>query len=77
MAFRSYLAEEVALVPAATAEAIKASVNHMLDSAGQRESWRFHFVIHQFVSNTPTALDRLETRREGGMDAVKREQGRE
>jgi enoyl-CoA hydratase len=68
------LADQVALVPAATAEAIKASVNNMLDGAGQRESWRFHFVIHQFVSNTPTALDRLATRREGGMDAVKREQ---
>jgi len=46
----------------------------MLDGAGQRESWRFHFVLHQFVSNTPTALDRVEARREGGIDAVKREQ---
>jgi len=71
---RAAIADQVALVPPVTAEAIKASVNHMLDSAGQRESWRFHFVIHQFVSNTPTALGRLETRREGGMDAVKREQ---
>jgi enoyl-CoA hydratase len=68
------LADQIALVPPVTAEAIKASVNHMLDAAGQRESWRFHFVIHQFVSNTPTALDRVESRREGGMDAVKREQ---
>jgi enoyl-CoA hydratase/carnithine racemase len=68
------LAEQVALVPAATAEAIKASVNHMLDAQGQRDSWRFHFVIHQFVSNTPTALERVEARKEGGMDAVKREQ---
>jgi enoyl-CoA hydratase len=68
------LADQVALVPPATAEAIKTSVNHMLDAAGQRESWRFHFVIHQFVSNTPTALDRLDARREGGMDAVRREQ---
>jgi enoyl-CoA hydratase/carnithine racemase len=67
-------ADEVALVPAATAEAIKSSVNHMLDAAGQRESWRFHFVIHQFVSNTPTALDRAEARKAGGMEAVKREQ---
>ena len=23
---------------------------------GQRESWRYHFMLHQFVSNTPTAL---------------------
>ena len=68
------MAESVALVPAVTAEAIKASVNHMLDTQGQRESWRYHFMIHQFVSNTPTALDRLDDRRAGGMDAVKREQ---
>lgn len=68
------MADEVALVPPATAEAIKASINHMVDGMGQRDSWRFHFVIHQFVSNTPTALDKVEARKAGGMDAVKREQ---
>jgi hypothetical protein len=31
-------------------------------------------MIHQFVSNTPTALERVEARKQGGMDAVKREQ---
>jgi hypothetical protein len=41
---------------------------------GQRDSWPLHFWMHQFVSNTPTALDRAEARRAGGMDAVKREQ---
>lgn len=68
------MAEAVALVPPVTAEAIKASINNMLDAQGQRESWRYHFMIHQFVSNTPTALGRLEDRKSGGMDAVKREQ---
>ena len=68
------MADEVALVPPATAEAIKASINHMVDAMGQRESWRFHFMIHQFVSNTPTALHRVAARKAGGMDAVKREQ---
>ncbi len=68
------VAEAIALVPPITAEAIKASVNNMLDTQGQRESWRYHFMIHQFVSNTPTALGRLADRRTGGMDAVKREQ---
>lgn len=68
------MADEVALVPPLTAEAVKASVNHMVDLQGQRESWRHHFMLHQFVSNTPTALDRVAARREGGMDAVKREQ---
>jgi enoyl-CoA hydratase len=68
------MADAVALVPPITAEAIKASINHTLDAQGQRESWRYHFMIHQFVSNTPTALGRLDERRAGGMDAVKREQ---
>jgi len=68
------MADEVALVPPLTAEAVKASVNHMVDLQGQRESWRHHFMLHQFVSNTPTALERAAARKEGGMDAVKREQ---
>ena len=68
------MADEVALVPPLTAEAVKASINHMIDLQGQRESWRHHFMLHQFVSNTPTALERVAARKAGGMDAVKREQ---
>jgi enoyl-CoA hydratase len=68
------MADEVALVPPLTAEAVKASINHMVDLMGQRESWRYHFMLHQFVSNTPTALERAEARKAGGMEAVKREQ---
>ena len=56
------LAEQVALVPPLTAEAVKASINNMVDLIGQRDSWRYHFMTHQFVSNTPTALDRVEDR---------------
>jgi enoyl-CoA hydratase len=70
------LAEQVALVPPLTAAAVKASINHMVDLMGQRESWRYHFMLHQFVSNTPTALAKVEARKQGGMDAVKKEQGR-
>ncbi len=68
------LAEQIALIPPLTAEAVKASINHMVDLMGQRESWRYHFMIHQFVSNTPTALERAEARKRGGMEAVKKEQ---
>jgi len=71
------MAEQVALVPPLTAEAVKASINHMVDLQGQRESWRYHFMLHQFVSNTPTALAKVEARKAGGMDAVKKEQGRQ
>ena len=46
----------------------------MLDLQGQRESWRYHFMLHQFVSNTATALDAGEARQKGGMDSVRAEQ---
>jgi enoyl-CoA hydratase len=69
-------AEQIAAVPPVTAQAIKDVVNRMLDLQGQRDSWRYHFMVHQFVSNTATALDALESRKVGGMDGVRREQGR-
>lgn len=68
------MADKVALVPPVTAQAIKDSINRMVDLQGQRESWRYHFMVHQFVSNTATALNATAARKEGGMDAVKREQ---
>jgi len=71
------MAAEVALVPTVTAQAVKASINHMVDGMGQRDSWRHHFMIHQFVSNTATALGLMAQRTEGGMQHVKREQGGE
>jgi len=68
------MADKVALVPPVTAQAVKDSINRMLDFQGQRESWRYHFMVHQFVSNTATALNAMESRKQGGMDAVKAEQ---
>jgi len=64
-------------VPPITAAAVKDTINHMLDGQGQRDSWRYHFMVHQFVSNTETALARTEARKAGGMDAVKAEQAGE
>ena len=71
------MAEKVALVAPVTAEAIKETINHMVDLQGQRESWRYHFMVHQLVSNTETALGATAARKRGGMDAVKREQAGE
>jgi enoyl-CoA hydratase len=68
------MAEKVAKVPPVTAQAVKDSINRMLDIQGQRESWRYHFMVHQFVSNTATALDAAQSRQKGGMDAVRAEQ---
>ena len=73
------MADEVALVPPITAQAIKETINHTVDLQGQREAWRYHFMVHQFVSNTETALGAMSNRKEavreeGGLGSVKREQ---
>jgi enoyl-CoA hydratase len=68
------MADKVALVPPVTARAVKDTINHTLDLQGQRESWRYHFMVHQYVSNTETALSAATARKGGGMDRVKAEQ---
>jgi enoyl-CoA hydratase/carnithine racemase len=68
------MADTVALVPPLTARSVKDTINHTLDLMGQRESWKYHFMVHQFVSNTPSALAKTEARKQGGMEAVKAEQ---
>lgn len=71
------MADKVALVPPVTAQAVKDSINRTTDFQGKREAWRYHFMVHQFVSNTPTALAAMETRKEkGSMQDVLDEQER-
>ena len=66
---RAAMADKVALVPPVTAQAVKDTINHMVDLMGQRESWRYHFMVHQFVSATPqTAKGSTQQQRAGGMD---------
>lgn len=71
------MADDVALVPPITAQAIKETINHTVDTMGQRESWRYHFMVHQHVSNSDEALSRTKARQAGGMDAVRAEQAGE
>ncbi|HLG00649.1 MAG TPA: enoyl-CoA hydratase [Acidimicrobiia bacterium] len=59
-------AERIALVPPETAMRVKDSLNHTADLMGQRDSWKYHFAIHQYTSNTRTALDALEARKQKG-----------
>jgi enoyl-CoA hydratase len=68
------MADEVALVPPLTAQMVKESINHMVDLMGQRDSWKYHFMLHQFVSNTPSALAKVDARKAGGMEAIRAEQ---
>jgi len=58
------LAERIALVPPATAQVTKASINNVADLMGQEQSWRYHFMAHHWMHNTRTALDALEARQQ-------------
>jgi len=60
------LADEVALVPPITAQMVKRSINDAQALAGKTASWRNHFMIHQFTSNTATALRMAEERKGKG-----------
>ena len=66
MAATRELADKVALVPPVTAQAVKDTINHTFDAMGKREAWKYHFMVHQFVSNTETALSALEARKQKG-----------
>jgi enoyl-CoA hydratase len=67
------MAETIALVPPITAQAVKDTINRMVDIQGQREHWRYHFMVHQFVSTTETAVSMRAGR--SNMDDVKAQQG--
>ena len=68
------VAEQIALVPPITARAVKDTINATVDRMGQRDSWRYHFMVHQVVSNSEVALGLVEQRKAGGMARVKEEQ---
>jgi len=57
------LAERVALVPPATAQVVKDSINNVATLMGKEQSWKYHFVAHHWMHNTATALDALAARR--------------
>ncbi|HVB94266.1 MAG TPA: enoyl-CoA hydratase [Acidimicrobiales bacterium] len=63
LAERSHqLAERIALVPPATAQVVKDTINQTADLMGQSASWKYHFMAHHWMHNTSTALTALEER---------------
>jgi enoyl-CoA hydratase len=58
------LAQRIALVPPATAQLVKETINHTATLMGQEASWKYHFMAHQWMHNTRTALDALEARQQ-------------
>jgi enoyl-CoA hydratase/carnithine racemase len=60
------LAERIALVPPATAQVVKDSINHAFDLMGKSQSFKYHFMAHHWMHNTATALGALELRKQKG-----------
>ena len=60
------LADKISLVPPATAQVVKRSINKTLDLQGQRDAWDYHFQAHHWMHNTATALGALEERKSKG-----------
>jgi enoyl-CoA hydratase len=57
------LAERISLVPPATAQLVKDSLNQTGDLMGKSASWKYHFMAHHWMHNTRTALDALDARK--------------
>jgi enoyl-CoA hydratase len=58
------LAEQISLVPPATAQLVKDSLNHTGELMGKTDSWKYHFMAHHWMHNTATAARALEERME-------------
>jgi len=56
------LADRVALVPPATAQVVKDSLNNTATLMGKEASWKYHFMAHHWMHNTETATSALRTR---------------
>jgi enoyl-CoA hydratase len=67
------LAEQIAQVPPMTAEMMKRSINQAAALSGKESSWRYHFAVHQYASNTETALNANAARRESSPYAKDKE----
>jgi enoyl-CoA hydratase len=58
------LADRVALVPPATAQVVKDSLNQTATFMGKDASWKYHFMAHHWMHNSETATTALRARQE-------------
>jgi enoyl-CoA hydratase len=57
------LAERISLVPPATAQLVKDTLNHTGELMGKTDSWKYHFMAHHWMHNTATAAQALDERK--------------
>ncbi|HEY5097421.1 MAG TPA: enoyl-CoA hydratase [Acidimicrobiales bacterium] len=60
------LAERISLVPPATAQLVKDTLNHTGELMGKSDSWKYHFMAHHWMHNTATAAQALDERKAKG-----------
>jgi len=60
------LARRIALLPPVTTALVKESINHAFDLMGKGHSFKYHFMLHQFMHGTRTAQQALAARRRSG-----------
>ena len=60
------LAERISLVPPATAQLVKDTLNHTGELMGKSDSWKYHFMAHHWMHNTATAAQALDQRKAKG-----------
>lgn len=60
------LADQIALVNPLTARMVKDSLNHAWDLMGKSNSWKYHFMAHQWMHSTETSLSAFEERKKLG-----------
>lgn len=71
------LARRIALLPPVTAALVKESINHAFDLMGKGHSFKYHFMLHQFMHGTQTAQQALAARQQtGSIAAMLRERDR-
>jgi enoyl-CoA hydratase len=71
------LARRIAALPPITTALVKESINHAFDLMGKEHSFKYHFMLHQFMHGTRTAQQALAARRRtGSIAAMLRERDR-
>jgi len=58
------LAERIALAPPVVTRMVKDSLNHAWDLMGKRDSWKYHFLVHQWTHNSNAASE-ISRKRKG------------
>ena len=66
------MARQIATMPPVVVSTTKRAINFMLDRMGQRDSWEYHFAIHQYQHSTDEYKTLREQRERSGNLKIKK-----